>query len=84
MQPDKLSRAIIAALQENARMTFAEIGRRVGLSAPAVAERIAKMEEDGVITGFRVSVDPASIGYTISAIVMLTPKAADRSRSINS
>jgi Lrp/AsnC family transcriptional regulator, leucine-responsive regulatory protein len=72
MELDKLSRSIITALQENARMTFAEIGRRVGLSAPAVAERIAKMEQDKVITGFHVAVNPASLGYTICAIVMFS------------
>jgi Lrp/AsnC family leucine-responsive transcriptional regulator len=53
-------------------MSYAEISRRVHLSTPAVIERIEKMEEAGIITGYRASINPAALGYTISAQVTLT------------
>jgi len=54
---DKTSWSILACLQENARASFADIGREVGLSAPAVAERMIKLEESGIIQGYRIEVD---------------------------
>ena len=54
---------LIEELQANARLTLAELGRRVGLSAPAVAERMARLEDAGVITGYRAAVDPRALGY---------------------
>ncbi len=66
---DAINRKIIAALQENARISWAELGKRVHLSAPAVAERVRKLESAGVITGFRVNVDLDKLGYPIVALV---------------
>lgn len=66
---DSINRKIIAALQENARLSYAELGKRVHLSAPAVAERIRKLEQEGVLTGFTVGVDLDTLGYPIVAWV---------------
>lgn len=66
---DGINQKIIKSLQENARISYAELGKQVHLSAPAVAERIRKMEEFGVITGYRVEVDLDKIGMPILAIV---------------
>jgi len=70
-QMDKTNRKIVQLLWENARISYAEIGKRVHLSAPAVAERVKKMEATGVITGYRVQVDPAAMGYPITAFVLV-------------
>jgi Lrp/AsnC family transcriptional regulator, leucine-responsive regulatory protein len=60
---------ILAELQADARMTLAELGRRVHLSQPAVAERVRKLEAAGVITGYRATVNLAALGYGIRALV---------------
>ena len=66
---DTINRKIIAALQENARISYAELGKRVHLSAPAVAERIRKLEQSGVITGYSLKVNLDKLGYPIVALV---------------
>jgi len=66
---DARDRAILDALQENARLSFAEIGRRVGLSAPAVAERVRRLEALGVIQGYGVRLDLEALGYPVTALV---------------
>jgi Lrp/AsnC family leucine-responsive transcriptional regulator len=60
---------ILAELQRDARITMAELGRRVDLSQPAVTERVRKLELSGVIRGYRAIVDPQRLGYGIRAIV---------------
>lgn len=60
---------ILAELQADARITMAELGRRVHLSQPAVTERVRKLESAGVITGYRATVDLAALGYGIRALV---------------
>jgi Lrp/AsnC family leucine-responsive transcriptional regulator len=62
---------LLRELQQDARITYAELGRRVGLSLPAIAERIRKMEEAGIITGYRAEVDPAKIGYPVTAFIWI-------------
>ena len=62
---------LLEALQRDARLTYAELGRVVRLSAPAVAERVKRLEETGVITGYRAVVEPKRLGYTIDAMVRL-------------
>ena len=52
---------------------MAELGRRINLSAPAVAERVLRLERGGVITGYRAEVDPKAIGYPIGAVVRVRP-----------
>ena len=68
---DKLNEHILQCLQENARLSNAEIGRRVGISSPAVSERIRKMEDTGIITGFTAMVSPYDMGYQLKAIITL-------------
>ena len=59
--------------RRDARISQAELGRRVGLCAPAVAERLARLEREGVITGYRAEVDPRALGYALAAIVRMRP-----------
>ncbi len=66
---DNINRRILKALQKNARISYAELGKQVHLSAPAVAERIRKLEQDGVISGYSVSVDMDKLGLPVVAIV---------------
>jgi Lrp/AsnC family transcriptional regulator, leucine-responsive regulatory protein len=72
---DEPNRRLLGELQADARLSNAELGRRVGLSAPAVAERVRRLEQAGVITGYRAQVDPAAVGYPLSAIVRIRPAA---------
>ncbi len=60
---------ILSELQKDARLTYAEIGRRVGLSSPAVAERVHRLEEAGVITGYSANVDVTKLGLPLVAIL---------------
>ena len=62
---------ILAELQADARLTMAELGRRVHLSQPAVTERVRKLEAAGVITGYRATVDLAALGYGIRAMIRI-------------
>ncbi|WP_372738712.1 Lrp/AsnC family transcriptional regulator [Neptunomonas sp.] len=66
---DNINRRILKALQKNARISYAEMGKQVHLSAPAVAERIRKLEQEGVISGYCVSVDMDKLGLPVVAIV---------------
>jgi Lrp/AsnC family transcriptional regulator, leucine-responsive regulatory protein len=66
---DAYDTRILAELQADARLTMAELGRRVHLSQPAVSERVKKLETAGVITGYRVSVNLQALGYGIRAVV---------------
>ena len=66
---DAFDARILAELQADARLTMAELGRRVHLSQPAVSERVRKLETAGVITGYRATVSPAALGYGIRAVV---------------
>lgn len=63
---------ILTALQNNGRLSFAELGRRVNLSLPAVAERVRKMEEAGVITGYHAAVSMDRLGLSISAFIRVS------------
>lgn len=69
MPLDTYDTRILAELQADARLTLAELGRRVHLSQPAVAERVRKLEAAGVITGYRATVNLAALGYGIRALV---------------
>ncbi|MDX2029313.1 MAG: Lrp/AsnC family transcriptional regulator [Blastocatellia bacterium] len=63
---------ILQELQANARISFAELGRRVGLSIPAVTERVRKMEDAGIITGYHADVNPEKVGYPIAAFIRMS------------
>jgi Lrp/AsnC family transcriptional regulator, leucine-responsive regulatory protein len=72
-QIDDIDMQLLAELEEDARLSNAELGRRVGLSAPAVAERIVRLQEAGAISGFHAAVDPRALGLTLSAILRIRP-----------
>jgi Lrp/AsnC family leucine-responsive transcriptional regulator len=70
---DERDLEIVAALQEDARATYADVGQRVGLSASSVHDRVRKLEQAGVIRGYRAIVDPVALGLLITALVAATP-----------
>ena len=77
---DDSDRRIISELTTDGRVSFAELGRRVSLSAPAVAERVQRLERAGVITGYRAEIDPRRLGYQLTAIVRIKPAPGQLSR----
>lgn len=72
MEVDAKSWAILAALQDNARQSLTELAQSVGLSVPAVSERVKRLEEAGVIRGYHAVVAPLKAGYALSALVGIT------------
>src|SRR5687767_2525359 len=79
---DAKDREILALLEADGRRPNSEIARLTGLSAPTVAERIARLRDIGVIRGFTVDIDPARIGLPISAIVEFQPRSNDDERAV--
>ncbi len=65
--------AILTALQDDARATYADVGSKVGLSASAVHDRVRKLEHQGVIRGYRAVLDPEAIGLFVTALIAVTP-----------
>lgn len=76
---------ILEHLQSAGRMRFAELGRRMSLSPPAVAERVRRLEESGVITGYTATVDPSAVGLGIKAFirVVTTPKTFPKMEALS-
>lgn len=74
MELDDTDRAILRALQENARTPFSEIARRIEMSSATVHDRVNRMEEAGVIEGYHARVNPKAVGLDLSAIVGLQVK----------
>jgi Lrp/AsnC family leucine-responsive transcriptional regulator len=70
---DSTNIALLREIRADARVSNAELGRRVGLSAPAVAERLARLEEAGAIIGYRAEVDPRALGYSLSVVLRIRP-----------
>jgi Lrp/AsnC family leucine-responsive transcriptional regulator len=70
---DDIDRKILGELTREGRVSIAELGRRVNLSSPAVAERVQRLERAGVITGYRAELDPRTLGYQLTAIVRIKP-----------
>jgi Lrp/AsnC family leucine-responsive transcriptional regulator len=68
---DPIGRKILAELQENGRIAFTELGRRVGLSTPAVMDRVRRLEDNGIIAGYRADVDASKVGYPIIAFIAI-------------
>lgn len=71
MNIDNLNWKILKCLQTNARLSNAEIGRQVGVSSPAVSERIKKMEDAGIIQSYNTLVSPFEVGYQLKALITL-------------
>ena len=70
---DAIDHKIIGHLTADGRVPWAELGRRVNLSSPAIAERVQRLERGGVITGYRAEIDPRALGYQMAAIVRVKP-----------
>jgi len=70
---DAVNLALLAELAADPRLSMSELARRVGMSAPAVTERIRRLQEAGVISGLRVDVDPQALGMPVSAFVRIRP-----------
>lgn len=78
---DAIDHAILSILQKNARTSNAELARRVGLTPPAVFERIRKLEERGIVRGYTALVEPATVGLGLLAFVLVRsadPLGTDR------
>src|SRR5207244_7080040 len=84
---DDVDHLLIEELQADARLSLAELGRRVGLTPPAVADRLRKLEDDQTIMGYTARVDPRALGYALTAVVRIRPaprmiaKVADLARA---
>jgi len=69
---DTTDRQLLEALQNDARVSYAELGRRVGLTPPAVAERVRRLETSGIIAGYHAQVDLKKAGYGLVAFIRLS------------
>ena len=70
---DERDLAILGALQEDARATYADVGAKVGLSASTVHERVRKLEQQGVIRGYRAVLDAEAVGLLVTALIAVKP-----------
>ncbi len=77
---DDTNRRILFELQADARLSLAELGRRVGLSSPAVAERVARLEESGTIVAYRAQVNPRALGLALTAVIRIRPSPGQLQR----
>ena len=75
---DDINQELIDLLQDDARLSYRELGARIGLSAPAIAERIRKLEDAGVIVGYRAMVDYEQIGFPVLCVIRLNTTNFDR------
>lgn len=74
---DGVDRSIVRALQRDGRDSFAEIGKAIGLSATSVAERIRRLEDAGVVEGYRVRLSAAKLGFPVTAFILARPNGPD-------
>ena len=79
---DDIDRKILNELQLDARISYAELGRRVGLTTPAVIERVRKLEDSGIVTGYRAEIDTAKVGLPITAFIRMSISGVDYSHII--
>lgn len=77
---DRVDLRILTELQASARLSLAELGRRVGLSAPAVGERVQRLEDTGVISGYHAEVDPRALGFPVTIMVRVRPSIREQPR----
>ncbi len=81
---DRTDRQLLALLQEDARLSYQELGDAVGLSAPAAYQRVRKLEESGVLTGYHADVAPAAVGRPVVAFLRVVPGSrTDRKRLLD-
>jgi Lrp/AsnC family transcriptional regulator, leucine-responsive regulatory protein len=77
---DEINRRLLTELHADPRIAMSALARSVGMSAPAVTERVQRLERAGVITGYRMDVDPAALGLPVAAFVRIRPTAGQLSR----
>lgn len=77
---DAVNIRVLEELQCDPRLTMSELGRRVGMSSPAVTERVRRLEETGVIRGYRLDVNPTALGLPIAAYIRIRPYAGQLSQ----
>ncbi len=77
---DSVNIRLLEELQCNPRLTMSELGRRVGMSSPAVTERVRRLEETGVIRGYRLELNPVALGLPIAAYIRVRPSPGQLSR----
>lgn len=77
---DATNLRLLAELRERPRLPMTELGRRVGMSSPAVTERVRRLEEAGVIRGYRLDLDPAALGLPLAAYVRVRPNPGQLGR----
>ena len=70
---DPVNIRVLEELQRDPRLTMSELGRRIGMSSPAVTERVRRLEEAGVIRGYRLDLNPAALGLPIAAYIRIRP-----------
>jgi Lrp/AsnC family leucine-responsive transcriptional regulator len=80
---DEIDWKILKELQINARVSFAELGRRIGLTTPAVIERIRKLEDAKIITGYAAEIDTAKVGLPITAFIRMSISGVDYSKIVD-
>ncbi len=81
--PDPIDRRLLDLLRGNARLSYAELARQVGLSAPAVHERVGKLEAAGVIRAYRADVEPEAIGLGVTALIGLVQAGGVQPSGVN-
>src|SRR5207302_9399395 len=77
---DTVNLSVLEELRRDPRLTMAELGRRVGMSSPAVTERVRRLEEAGVIAGYRLEINPAALGLPIAAYIRVRPSPGQLGR----
>ena len=70
---DATNMSLLRELEADARLSLAELGRRVNLSSPAVADRLERLEQAGVIRGYRAEIDPRALGYELAVVLRIRP-----------
>jgi Lrp/AsnC family leucine-responsive transcriptional regulator len=70
---DAVNLRLLAELQADARLSLAELGRRIGLSSPAVAERMTRLEQEEVILGYHARLNPRALGFSLTAVIRIRP-----------
>ena len=75
---DEIDQSILIQLQENARISMTELGKKIGLSTPATNERVKKLEEKEVITGYRATVDPEKLNKNVTAFILFDTKQGNK------
>lgn len=77
---DQVNIRILEELQQNPRLTMSELGRRIGMSSPAVTERVRRLEESGVIQGYTLQINPAALGLALTAYIRIRPSPGQLSK----